>query len=115
MMMITATAEENPFSRPFDTPHGTAPFNEIKITHYEPAFVKAMAEHQAEIDRITANTATPTFDNTIAAMEYSGEMLNRVSSVFFNLLGSESNDEMMDISQRLSPKLSERHALAQHL
>jgi len=107
MMMTTATAEENPFFHPFNTPHGTAPFNEIKITHYEPAFEKAMAVHQTEIGRITANAAAPTFGNTIEAMEYSGEMLSRVSSVFFNLLGSESNDEMMEISQRLSPKLSE--------
>ncbi len=53
MMMITATAEENPFFLPFNTPHGTAPFNEIKITHYEPAFEKAMTEHQAE------STASP--------------------------------------------------------
>lgn len=107
MMMTTAAAEENPFFHPFNTPHGTAPFNEIKITHYEPAFEKAMAEHQAEIGLITANTTAPTFVNTIEAMEYSGEMLSRVSNVFFNLLSSESNDEMMDISQRLSPKLSE--------
>lgn len=107
MMMTTATAEENPFFHPFNTPHGTAPFNEIKITHYEPAFEKAMAVHQTEIGRITANAAAPTFGNTIEAMEYSGEMLSRVSSVFFNLLSSESNDEMMEISQRLSPKLSE--------
>lgn len=107
MMMTIATAEENPFFRPFATPHGTAPFNEIKIEHYEPAFEKAIAEHQAEIDRIASNPDAATFANTIEAMEYSGEMLNRVSSVFFNLLSSESNDEMMAISQRLSPKLSE--------
>jgi peptidyl-dipeptidase Dcp len=107
MTMTTATAQENPFFRPFNTPHGTAPFQEINITHYEPAFEKAMVEHQAEIDRITANPAAPSFANTIAEMEYSGEMLSRVSSVFFNLLSSESNEEMMEISQQLSPKLSE--------
>ncbi len=107
MMMTIAAAEENPFFKPFATPHGTAPFNEIRNEHYEPAFEKAMAEHQAEIDRIAANPAAATFANTIEAIEYSGNMMNRVSSVFFNLLGSESNDEMMEISQRLSPKLSE--------
>ncbi|MDD2328406.1 MAG: M3 family metallopeptidase [bacterium] len=105
--MTIAAAEENPFFKPFATPHGTAPFNEIRNEHYEPAFEKAMAEHQAEIDRIAANPAAATFANTIEAIEYSGNMMNRVSSVFFNLLGSESNDEMMEISQRLSPKLSE--------
>lgn len=107
MMMTTTPAQENPFLTPFATPHGTAPFNEISIAHYEPAFEQAMAAHQTEIDRIAANPQTPTFRNTIEAMEYAGEMLSRVSSVFFNLLSSESNDEMMELSQRLSPKLSE--------
>ena len=107
MMMTTTQAEENPFFLPFKGPHGTAPFQEIKITHYEPAFEKAMAEHSAEIDQITANAAAPTFANTIEAMEYAGEMLDRVGNIFFNLLSAESNDEMMEISQRLTPKLSE--------
>ncbi|MFA6794859.1 MAG: M3 family metallopeptidase [Proteiniphilum sp.] len=107
MMMTTTQAEENPFFLPFKGPHGTAPFQEIKITHYEPAFEKAMAEHSAEIDQITANAAAPTFANTIEAMEYAGEMLDRVGNIFFNLLSAESNDEMMEISQRLTAKLSE--------
>ncbi len=105
--LTTMKAGDNPFFNPFSTPHGTAPFDKIKTEHYEPAFEKAMAEHQQEIDAITDNPEPPTFANTIEAMEYSGEMLNRVSNVFFNLLSAESNDEMMDISQRLSPKLSE--------
>lgn len=54
MMMTTTPAQENPFLTPFATPHGTAPFNEIRIEHCEPAFEKAMAEHQAEIDRVAA-------------------------------------------------------------
>ncbi|MBF6628566.1 MAG: M3 family metallopeptidase [Proteiniphilum sp.] len=107
MMMTTAPAQDNPFLKPYATPHATAPFSQITIEHFEPAFDKAIAENQAEIDLIANNTEAPTFQNTIEAMEHSGEMLNRVSSVFFNLLGSESNDEMMEISQRLSPKLSE--------
>ncbi len=107
MMMTTTQAEENPFFLPFKGPHGTAPFQEIKITHYEPAFEKAMAEHSAEIDQITANAAASTFANTIEAMEYAGEMLDRVGNIFFNLLSAESNDEMMEISQRLTAKLSE--------
>lgn len=77
------------------------------MEHYEPAFDEALRQHQIEIETIAANPSVPTFLNTIAAMEYSGEMLNRVSGVFFNLLSSESNDEMMAVSQRLSPKLSE--------
>lgn len=105
-ILATVTANENPFFKPFTTPHATPPFDVIKTEHYEPAFDKAIAEHQVEIGAIAANPAAPTFKNTIEAMEYAGEMLSRVSSVFFNLNSAESNDEMMDISRRLSPKLS---------
>jgi len=106
-MTTASMADENPFFKPYDTPYGTPPFDKIKIEHYEPAFDEAIRQHKVEIETIAANPFTPTFQNTIAAMEYSGEMLNRVSGVFFNLLSAESNDEMMMISQRLSPKLSE--------
>ena len=74
MIMMTAWAKENPFLQPFATPYGTAPFNLIKTEHYEPAFDKAIEEHQSEIDAIVANPQAPTFSNTIEAMEYSGEM-----------------------------------------
>lgn len=107
MMTTVVSAGDNPFYKPFDGPHGTAPFNEIKIEDFEPAFERAIAENKAEIDAIANNNEEATFENTIEALEYSGEMLSRVSRVFFNLLSSESNDEMMAISQRLSPKLSE--------
>lgn len=106
MMMTIASAEENPFFKPFEGPHATAPFNDIKLEHYEPAFKRGMAEHRSEIDKIASDAAAPTFANTIEAMEYAGAMLTRVSNVFFNLLSAESNDEMMEISQRLSPELS---------
>ena len=106
-IITTIIASENPFFQPFATLHGTPPFDKIKTEHYEPAFIKAMEIHQAEIDGIVANREVPTFQNTIVAMEFAGEMLNRVSAVFFNLLSAESNDEMMEISQRISPLLSE--------
>jgi peptidyl-dipeptidase Dcp len=104
---FTANAEDNPFFSPFDTPHGTFPFDKIRTGHYEPAFEKAIADHQAEIDEITANPQAPAFRNTIEAMEYAGALLDRVSRAFFNLLDAESDNEMMAVSQRLSPKLSE--------
>ncbi|HTN69120.1 MAG TPA: M3 family metallopeptidase [Dysgonamonadaceae bacterium] len=106
-LLIQASAQTNPFFTKYDTPHGTPPFDKIKMEHYVPAFEKGMEEHQKEIDLLVQSNATPTFENTIEAMEYSGELLDKVSSVFFNLLSSESNDEMMEISQKLSPKLSE--------
>ena len=108
IMMTTVVAiGDNPFFKPFDGPHGTPPFDYIKLEHFEPAFEKAIADHKVEIDDIAKNTDKPTFANTIAALEYAGEMFSRVSGVFYNLLSSESNDEMMEISQRLSPKISE--------
>lgn len=106
IMTINVTSQ-NPFFTEYGTPHGTPPFDKIKNEHFEPAFEKGMNEHQAEIDAIINNPEAPTFENTIAAYEKSGELLSKVSSVFFNLLSAESNDEMMEISQRLSPKLSE--------
>lgn len=110
IMTVLSTAlmaDENPFFKPFDTEFGTPSFDKIKIEHYEPAFDEAIKQHKLEIDAIIANTEHPTFENTIVAMEHSGGMMNRVASVFFNLSSAESNDEMMLISQRLSPKLSE--------
>ena len=107
MMTTVVAMGDNPFFKPFDEPYETAPFSEIKIEHFEPAFDKGIAEHKLEIDAIATQTESPTFANTIEALEYAGEMLDRVSSVFYNLLSAESNDEMMEISQRLSPKMSE--------
>ncbi len=107
VMMNVVKADENPFFKPFDTPYGTAPFDKIKNEHYVPAFEKAIVEHQREIDEITSNPQPATFSNTIDALENAGEMLSRVSAVFFNLNSAESNDEMMNISTIVSPKLSE--------
>jgi len=98
---------QNPFFSSYKTPHGTAPFDKIKNEHFEPAALKGMQEHQAEIDKIAGNKAAPTFKNTIEAYEQSGELLSKVSSVFYPLLSAESNDEMMVISQKLAPKVSE--------
>ncbi|HCO67579.1 MAG TPA: peptidase M3 [Dysgonomonas sp.] len=98
---------QNPFFTNYNTPHQTPPFDKIKNEHFEPAFEKGMEEHSDEIDAIVNNHDAPTFANTIEAYEKSGELLSKVASVFFNLLSAESNDEMMEISQRMSPKLSE--------
>ena len=97
----------NPFFGTYKTPHQTAPFDKIKLSHYEPAFKKAIEENQKEIDAIVNQRSMPTFENTIEALDRSGQMLNRVASAFFALLSAESNDEMMEISQRVQPMLSE--------
>lgn len=100
-------AKNNPFLSNYKTPYETPPFNKIKNEHFEPAFDEGIAQLQKEVDAIVANQAKPTFDNTIVPLERSGKLLSKVSHVFFNLLSAESNDEMMDISMRVSPKLTE--------
>ena len=104
---MTTIQAQNPFFSAYKTPYDTPPFNKIKNEHYEPAIEKGIAEHQAEINKIVMIRAVPTFENTIVPLEESGKLLSRVTSVFFNLLSSESNDEMMEIAQRIQPKLSE--------
>ncbi|WP_419213852.1 M3 family metallopeptidase [Maribacter sp. X9] len=93
----------NPLLSPFDT----APFSKIKNEHFKPAFLQAIEDAKAEIDAITSNTDAPTFKNTIEALEFSGQQLDRVSSVFFNLNSAETNEEIQKIAQEVSPLLSE--------
>jgi len=93
----------NPLLTPFDT----APFSELKNTHFKPAFLKAMENAREEINAITENTSAPTFENTIEALEFSGQQLDRISSVFFNLNSAETNEGIQKIAQEVSPLLSE--------
>ena len=97
---------ENPFFAEWDTPYGLPPFEQIKAEHYMPAFEEGMARQKAEIDSIVNNPEAPTFENTIEAMEYSGELLDKVCGVFFNLSECENNDEMEAIAEEVTPKLS---------
>ncbi|WP_418639312.1 M3 family metallopeptidase [Winogradskyella sp.] len=91
----------------FNTPYKTAPFSKIKTEDYLSAFNIAIEKAKAEIDAITANTEAPTFKNTIEALDYSGEELDRLSSIFFNLNSAETNDEIQKIAQEVSPLLSD--------
>jgi len=93
----------NPLLTSFDL----APFSKIKNEHFKPAFLQAIQDARAEIDAITSNSKAPTFENTIEALEFSGQQLNRVSSVFFNLNSAETNEEIQKIAQEVSPLLSE--------
>ena len=93
----------NPLLQPFDI----APFQQIKSEHYKPAIKKAIALAKAEIDQIVNNTDTPTFENTTVALDFTGEKLNRITSIFFNLNSAETNDEIQKIAQEVSPWLSE--------
>jgi len=91
----------------FTTKHDTAPFTQIKTEEYLPAFKEGIASAKAEIDAIVNNPQTPTFENTIEAMAFSGATLDRISSIFFNLHSAETNDELQQIAQEVSPLLSE--------
>ena len=96
----------NPFLNDYETPFKIPPFEEIEFAHYEPAFDIGMKEHLKEIEEIANNQQEPTFENTIEAMERSGETLDKVANVFFNLLGSNTNDDMDALAMKISPKLS---------
>ncbi len=97
----------NPLLAQWETPHATPPFSKIELAHYEPAFEAAIACQRAEIDAIVNNPAKPTFGNTIAALERSGQLLGRIAGLFFNLLEADSSDEMQQIALRVQPKLTE--------
>lgn len=97
----------NILTQKFNTKYETAPFQEIKEENYLPAFQELIAQSKKEIDAIANNPAEATFENTIEALAYSGEQLDRVSSIFFNLNSAETNDEIQKIAQEVSPILTE--------
>lgn len=101
------THRENPFLHAYRTPHETVPFNRIELNDYEPAIREGMNEEDREIERITDNTEPPTFENTILALENSGALLERVTTVFFNLMSAETCDEMDALAEKMMPELSE--------
>ena len=98
---------ENPFLRESSAPFGAPEFDKIRNEHYLPAFEQGIAEAKAEIDAIVANTDEPTFENTIEAMEYAGQTLNGVASVFYALMEANTNDEMQQIAEQISPMLTD--------
>ena len=97
----------NPLLAVFKTPFDTAPFSKIKNKHFKPAFIEAIQLAKNEIDSITSNSSAPTFENTLEAMEFGGEKLDRISSIFFNLNSAETSEEIQKIAQEISPILSE--------
>ncbi|MET3046146.1 M3 family metallopeptidase [Flavobacterium covae] len=91
----------------FETKHNTAPFNSIELKDYKPAIIEGIALTKKEIDTIIKNQETPTFKNTIEALEFSGQTLDRITSIFFNLNSAETSEEMQKIAQEVSPLLTE--------
>lgn len=97
----------NPFLGKYTTPYGIPPFEQIKVEHYKPAFIKGMEEHKKEIDAIVNNKKPATFENTIAALDRCGELLNKVASVFYGQNSACTSDEMQAVSREISPLLSQ--------
>ena len=97
----------NPFYTSYQTDFEVPPFNDIKDEHFLPAFEKGMGEHNLEIQSIIENSEEPSFENVIVALERSGDLLNKVSSVFFNLSGSNTNKNLQEIEREISPLLSQ--------
>jgi len=91
----------------FNTKYDTAPFSQIKLEDYKPSFIENIAAARAEIDAIVNNPEAPTFENTVEALDFSGNALDRLSSIFFNLNSAETCDEMQKIAQEVSPLLTE--------
>ncbi|MEP0985322.1 M3 family metallopeptidase [Ekhidna sp.] len=102
----TEMQTENPFYQEWDTPYGVPPFGQIKDEHYMQAFEDGMNQQLAEVEAIANNDEAPTFENTVTAFEKSGDLLNKVSNVFFNLTSAHTNDSLQGISRVISPKLS---------
>ena len=94
------------FLKKFNSKHNTAPFSQINLSDYKEAFEKTIEMARSEINAIANNLETPTFENTIETLDYAGEQLDRLSSIFFNLNSAETSDEMQKIAQEVSPLLT---------
>ena len=107
LSIATMISADNVFFQPFKTTNGAIPFDRITTADYEPAIIEGMKRHSAEIDAIANQEATPTFENTIVALERSGDMLNRVLGVFYPMLSANADDSLMAVSERMTPKITE--------
>lgn len=99
----------NPFIASYSTPYEVPPFDQIKDDHFRPAFEAALKQHISEIEEIVAQSEAPTFANTIEKLEYSGELLYKVSTVFYNLNSANTNDSIQAIAQSMAPVLSQHN------
>jgi peptidyl-dipeptidase Dcp len=106
LVSACSVSEPNPFDAVWDTPFNTPPFDKIETKHYKPAILKGIELEEKDIEAIVNNPEDPTFENTIEALDYSGEYLARVLNVFNNMTGSMSDEEMRAIDREMAPVLS---------
>ncbi|MGM9736846.1 MAG: M3 family metallopeptidase [Candidatus Cryptobacteroides sp.] len=107
LLVISCKMNDNPLLSESPLPYGAPQFDKIKAEHYMPAFKKGIEEAKAEIDAIVGNPDAPTFENTIEALEYSGKTLDRVAGIFYNILEADTNDQLQEIAEELSPIMTE--------
>ena len=105
--LLTSCEMENPLLSESPLEYGAPQFDKIQNKHYLPAFEQAIKDAKAEIDAIVNNPDAPTFANTIEALEYSGETLENVASIFYNLMEADTNEEMQDIAEKVAPMMTE--------
>lgn len=106
LVALSCSPGPNPLLTPYDTPFDVAPFDKITEDHYMPAIEEGMTQQLAEIQVIVVDEAEPTFANTIEALEFSGSTLDRVSAVFFNLEGANTNERMQELAREIAPLMS---------
>lgn len=106
LMALTACTDKNPFVQNWDTPYGTAPFSKISEADYKPAIIRGIKERAAEIEAIVSNPEAPTFENTIAAYELSGELLSKAVGVFYNISESDATPSIQTLVDELTPVLT---------
>ena len=112
-IFLESRMTENPFFESWTTPFGMPPFDRIRPEHFPPAFDRGMAEQIAEVTSITGSAGSPSFANTIEALERSGRLLDRVSRVFFNLDSSNTNDALEAVARDYAPRLAQHQHGAQ--
>src|SRR3954470_7084321 len=112
--LLSMNAPENPLLADWTAPFGVPPLDHTKPEHFAPAFEQALGEHRDEIAAISGETAQPTFDNTVAALERSGRLLTRVSNVFYVLAGAHTSEPIQAIERDMAPRLA-RHWNEIHL
>ncbi len=104
-----AKKEMNPFLEKFNTPFETPDFSKIKEEHYLPAFEKGISKHIKEIEEIAKSKEEPSFENTLVALDESGQLLKKVEGVFYNLLEANTNDKLQEIAKKVAPMLSKHY------
>ena len=107
LILFCSKQADNPFFSDYDTPFETPPFEEIKEAHYMPAFMEGIKQQQQDIDAIVNNPENPSFENTIEALDNSGDLLKKVKGVFYNIKSACTNEAIQGIAKEVTPILSQ--------